>query len=83
LRLYKLKQRKPSLKILIAVGGWTAKSDGFNEILTNSSTRMIFIQNTKDFLFEWNFDGIDLVISTRDLIEFENKMDFLGLGISR
>jgi len=61
LRLYKLKQRKPSLKILIAVGGWTAKSDGFNEILTNSSTRMIFIQNTKDFLFEWNFDGIDLV----------------------
>jgi len=81
--LYKLKQRKPSLKILIAVGGWTAKSDGFNEILTNSSTRMIFIQNTKDFLFEWNFDGIDLVISTRDLIEFENKMDFLGLGISR
>lgn len=81
--MYKLKQRKPSLKILIAVGGWTAKSDGFNEILTNSSTRMIFIQNTKDFLFEWNFDGIDLVISTRDLIEFENKMDFLGLGISR
>ncbi len=60
-RLYRLKQRKSSLKLLVAVGGWTAKSEAFNKILTNSTTRMMFIRQTKKFLLEWNFDGIDLV----------------------
>ncbi|UJR33016.1 hypothetical protein I4U23_020476 [Adineta vaga] len=60
LRLYKLKRFKPSLKLLIAVGGWTARSEAFNNILTNSSTRTTFIRQTKEFLREWNFDGIDL-----------------------
>jgi GH18 family chitinase len=59
--LYRLKQRKSSLKLLVAVGGWTAKSEAFNKILTNSTTRMMFIRKTKKFLLEWNFDGIDLV----------------------
>jgi GH18 family chitinase len=59
--MYRLKQRKSSLKLLVAVGGWTAKSEAFNNILTNSTTRTMFIRQTKQFLFEWNFDGIDLV----------------------
>jgi GH18 family chitinase len=59
--MYKLKQRKSSLKLLVAVGGWTAGSEAFNNILTNSTTRTIFIRQTKEFLYEWNFDGIDLV----------------------
>jgi GH18 family chitinase len=49
------------LKLLIAVGGWTAKSEAFNNILTNSTTRTKFIRQTKEFLFKWSFDGIDLV----------------------
>ena len=56
-----LKKRKSSLKILVAVGGWTAGSEAFNNILTNSSTRTLFIRHTKQFLRQWNFDGIDLV----------------------
>jgi len=59
--MYHLKQRKNSLKLLVAVGGWTAGSEAFNNILTNSTTRTIFIRQTKEFLYEWNFDGIDLV----------------------
>jgi GH18 family chitinase len=59
--MYKLNQRKSSLKLLVAVGGWTAGSEAFNNILTNSTTRTIFIRQTKEFLYEWNFDGIDLV----------------------
>jgi chitinase len=59
--LYKLKRLKSSLKLLVAVGGWTAGSEAFNNILTNSTTRTTFIRQTKDFLHEWNFDGIDLV----------------------
>jgi chitinase len=61
LRLYSLKQIKSSIKLLISVGGWTAGSKSFNNILTNSTTRTMFIRQTKQFLFEWNFDGIDLV----------------------
>jgi chitinase len=59
--LLKLKRRKSSLKLLIAVGGWTAGSEAFNNILTNSTTRTMFIRQTKEFLHEWSFDGIDLV----------------------
>jgi GH18 family chitinase len=60
--MYNLKRRKSSLKLLVAVGGWTAKSEAFNNILTNSSTREKFIRQAKVFLHEWNFDGIDLVL---------------------
>jgi GH18 family chitinase len=52
---------RPSLKLLIAVGGWTAASEAFNHVVTNATTRSLFIQHTKSFLQEWNFDGIDLV----------------------
>ncbi|CAF0746969.1 unnamed protein product [Rotaria sp. Silwood1] len=60
LRMHELKQHKSSLKLLVAVGGWTAGSEAFNNILTNSTTRTIFIRQTKEFLHQWNFDGIDL-----------------------
>ncbi|CAF1250692.1 unnamed protein product [Adineta ricciae] len=60
LRLNKLKRYRPSLKLLVAVGGWNARSEAFNNILTNSSTRATFIRQTKQFLKGWNFDGIDL-----------------------
>lgn len=56
-----LKQRNPALKVLMAVGGWTAGSEAFNQILTNATTRMLFIEQTKSFLYQWHFDGIDLV----------------------
>lgn len=59
-RLSSLKKLRPSIKLLIAVGGWTAGSEAFNNILTNSTTRSIFINQTKQFLTKWNFDGIDL-----------------------
>lgn len=62
LRLHSLKQMNPSIKLLIAVGGWSAGSESFNNILTNESTRRRFIENTKEFLIRWKFDGIDLVM---------------------
>jgi chitinase len=52
----------PDVKFLIAVGGWSAGSKAFNRILTNSTTRSMFIRNTIEFLSKWNFDGIDLVL---------------------
>ena len=60
-RMYKLKRRKSALKLIVAVGGWTAASEAFNNVIQNETSRAMFIQQTKDFLYEWNFDGIDLV----------------------
>ena len=60
-RMYKLKRRKSSLKLILAVGGWTAASEAFNNVIQNETSRTKFIQQTKEFLYEWNFDGIDLV----------------------
>lgn len=60
IRLYSLKRRNPSLKILLAVGGWSAKSEGFNMATRSSLNRSKFINNTIKLLREWNFDGIDL-----------------------
>ena len=60
IRLYSLKRRNPFLKILLAVGGWSAKSDGFNMATRSSLNRSKFINNTIKLLREWNFDGIDL-----------------------
>jgi chitinase len=60
IRLYGLKRRNPQLKTLLAVGGWSAKSVGFNEATRNYTKRLKFINQTIKILREWNFDGIDL-----------------------
>ena len=60
IRLYSLKRKNPALKILLAVGGWSAKSTGFNLATRNAQNRSKFINQTISFLRVWNFDGIDL-----------------------
>ena len=60
IRLYGLKRKNPALKILLAVGGWSAKSTGFNLATRNAHNRSKFINQTISFLRVWNFDGIDL-----------------------
>jgi hypothetical protein len=42
----------------------------------------MFIQQTKEFLLEWNFDGIDLVYFLIENIRSILKISFVGLGIS-
>ena len=64
-----MKRRQASLKLLVAVGGWTAASDAFNNVLANETTRTNFIRQTKEFLLEWNFDGIDLVKKKKRAVE--------------
>lgn len=60
IRLYGLKRRNMALKILLAVGGWSAKSDGFNYATRSHQNRSRFINQTIKLLREWNFDGVDL-----------------------
>jgi GH18 family chitinase len=37
--MYGLKRRNPSLKIILSVGGWSARSKGFNAVLRSDNTR--------------------------------------------
>lgn len=60
IRLYSLKRRNPALKILLAVGGWSARSNGFNLATRSAQNRTKFISHSLKLLREWNFDGIDL-----------------------
>ncbi len=60
IRLYSLKRRNTKLKILLAVGGWSMRSEGFNLATGTYENRTKFINQTLEFLREWNFDGVDL-----------------------
>jgi len=54
-----LKQRKPSLKALISLGGWGA--GGFSDAALTAGSRQTLVQSCVDLFFrDGTFDGIDL-----------------------
>ncbi|XP_072044875.1 chitinase-3-like protein 1 isoform X2 [Amphiura filiformis] len=55
-----LKMQNPSLKTLLAVGGWTHGSAGFTEVVASASSRKKFIDHAIGYLRKWKFDGLDL-----------------------
>ncbi|KAF2344115.1 Glycoside hydrolase family 18 catalytic domain, partial [Trinorchestia longiramus] len=59
-RAVALKQRNPSLKVTIAVGGWTEGSTKYSKMAAHSSTRKLFIDSVIAFLRQHKFDGLDL-----------------------
>ncbi|MCH6199899.1 glycoside hydrolase family 18 protein [Aquiflexum sp. LQ15W] len=56
--LVKQKERNPSLKVMVACGGWGA--DGFSDMALTAESREKFIQSTRDFIEEYQVDGIDI-----------------------
>ncbi|TID06522.1 Chitotriosidase-1 [Colletotrichum higginsianum] len=59
-----VKARNPSLKIVIALGGWTFSDPGpwqkvFPTLASTKENRAIFIQNLIGFLSEYGYDGVD------------------------
>ncbi|KAL3479632.1 hypothetical protein BJX99DRAFT_255358 [Aspergillus californicus] len=59
-----LKARNPSLKIMIALGGWTFNDPGpwqtiFPTLASSAANRATFIQNLLGFLSEYGYDGVD------------------------
>lgn len=54
-----LKQRYPSLKTLISVGGWDY-SAYFSDVAATPSRRETFAQSCVDFILEHGFDGVDI-----------------------
>ncbi|GHV46238.1 hypothetical protein FACS189499_00940 [Clostridia bacterium] len=56
--LVKLREKKPSLKVLLSVGGWD--SDGFCYMAKTDDSRAEFIESLIDLIKEYDLDGIDL-----------------------
>jgi chitinase len=53
-----LKKKKPSLKILLSIGGWT--SGRFSEMAMTESNRKNFASDCKRIVDEFGLDGIDM-----------------------
>ena len=59
-RFNDLKLKKPGLKTLLAVGGFTARSEGFSAMSATSANRQQFVSSAISWLREHNFDGLDI-----------------------
>lgn len=59
-QLNNLKAQNPTVKTLLAVGGWNFGMDITSRMLATTSTRKEFIDTSIQFLRERNFDGLDL-----------------------
>lgn len=57
-QLISLKEIKPSLQIIAAIGGWGA--DGFSDAASTPTNRYNFARNVNSLIKEYNLDGIDL-----------------------
>ncbi|MBR1468640.1 MAG: glycoside hydrolase family 18 protein [Prevotella sp.] len=58
LKVMKLKERNPKLKIILSIGGWTAGN--FSEMAADERCRLSFARDCKRVVDEYGFDGIDI-----------------------
>ncbi|KAK6171602.1 hypothetical protein SNE40_019753 [Patella caerulea] len=59
-RVQAVKNIKPSLKTLLAVGGWNLASQPFTEMVATASGRQEFIKSSIEFIRRTGFDGLDI-----------------------
>lgn len=53
----KLKEKNPSLKTIIAIGGWNEGSEKYSAMASSAATRETFADSVVKFLDKYNFDG--------------------------
>jgi len=59
-RLLSLKTTNPSLKVLLAIGGWSHGVTTFSNMVSSKQSMTEFALNSLTFLRDNNLDGIDL-----------------------
>lgn len=57
--LVALKERNPSLTVLVSVGGWLW-STNFSDVSVTRQTRAVFIQSVMEYLAQYKLDGLDI-----------------------
>ena len=55
-----LKTQKPTLKVLLMIGGWGSKADGFSMMARDADKRTLFCTECKRLIDTYGFDGIDI-----------------------
>lgn len=59
-RTLSLRRFNPSLRVLLAVGGWRAASAPFVEMVRSTEKRRTFLRNAVRYLRQHGFDGLDV-----------------------
>nr|AFO53261.1 chitinase-3 [Sinohyriopsis cumingii] len=59
-RFNAVKSKNPSIKTLLAVGGWNMGSEPFTSMVSTAASRREFAVTSAKFLRDRNFDGLDL-----------------------
>ena len=55
-----LKQQKPTLKVLLMIGGWGEHADGFSMMARDAAKRTAFCKSVKDHIDNYGLDGVDI-----------------------
>jgi chitinase len=58
-----LKKQNPSLKTMIAIGGWTDSTDGtakYSKLVSSTTNINTFVSSVVNFLKLYGFDGLDV-----------------------
>ena len=55
-----LKSVNPKLKVMLMIGGWGIKADGFSMMARDADKRTVFCKSVKSLLDEYGLDGVDI-----------------------
>ena len=55
-----LKSKNPKLKVMLMIGGWGMKADGFSMMARDAAKRTEFCQSVKGLLDKYSLDGVDI-----------------------
>ena len=55
-----LKSVNPKLKVMLMIGGWGMKADGFSMMARDGSKRTEFCQSVKSVIEKYGLDGVDI-----------------------
>ncbi|XP_076438091.1 chitotriosidase-1-like [Babylonia areolata] len=59
-RLTLLKRERPSMKVLLAVGGWSMGSEEFTKTVSSEENIHAMALNAVEYLHRYGFDGLDI-----------------------
>lgn len=59
-RFNALREKSPSTKIMISMGGWNEGSSKYSRVMSDAAIRSKFVDNVVQFVKKYKFDGFDL-----------------------